>query len=113
MATLQNKDIQTQEKKIELPQKWYAIYTRPRAEKQVCQRLVEQGIEAYLPIRKTMRQWSDRKKMVEVPLFTSYVFVHIDRRFYDDVVRTHGVVKYITFEQGICVNLLIRMLKLN
>ena len=45
-----------------------------------------------------MRQWSDRKKMVEIPLFTSYVFVHIDRRFYDDVLRTDGVVKYITFE---------------
>lgn len=82
----------------ELIPKWYAVYTRPRFEKQVSQRLQEQGIEAYLPLIKTMRQWSDRKKMVEIPLFSSYVFVHIDRRFYDQVLQTNGVVKYITFE---------------
>ncbi|MDF1576667.1 MAG: UpxY family transcription antiterminator [Bacteroidales bacterium] len=78
--------------------KWYAVYTRPRFEKQVLKGLLDQGIEAYLPLIKTMREWSDRKKMVEVPLFSSYVFVHIDRRHYDQVLRTHGAVKYITFE---------------
>jgi transcriptional antiterminator RfaH len=77
---------------------WYAVYTRPRFEKQVWQRLQEQGIDSYLPLIKTMRQWSDRKKMVEIPLFSSYVFVHIDRRYYDQVLQTHGAVKYITFE---------------
>jgi len=77
---------------------WYAVYTRPRFEKQVQQRLQEQGIEAFLPLTKTVRQWSDRKKMVEVPLFSSYVFVHIDRSDYDRVLQTHGVVKYICFE---------------
>jgi len=83
---------------IELNPKWYAVYTRPRFEKQVAQRLGEQGIEAYLPLIKTMRQWSDRKKMVEIPLFSSYVFVQIDRRDYDIVLQTQGVVKYISFE---------------
>ena len=78
--------------------KWYAVYTRPRFEKQVLQGLLDQGIDAYLPLIKTMRQWSDRKKMVEIPLFSSYVFVNIDRRFYDQVLQTLGVVKYITFE---------------
>ena len=78
--------------------KWYAVYTRPRFEKQVYQRLQEQGIEAYLPLIKTMRQWSDRKKMVEIPLFSSYVFVNITRSNYDRVLQTFGVVKYITFE---------------
>lgn len=82
----------------ELIPKWYAVYTRPRFEKQVLKGLLDQGIEAYLPLIKTMRQWSDRKKMVEIPLFSSYVFVHIDRRFYDQVLQTHGVVKYISFE---------------
>lgn len=77
---------------------WYAIYTRPRAEKQVYNRLQEQGIEAYLPMQKKMRQWSDRKKLVEMPLFSSYIFVHVNRHLYDDVLKTHGVVKYITFE---------------
>lgn len=78
--------------------KWYAVYTRPRFEKKVCQDLLEQGIEAYLPMIKTMRQWSDRKKMVEIPLFSSYVFVNIGRKHYDLVLQTFGAVKYITFE---------------
>ena len=81
-----------------LTHKWYAVYTRPRFEKQVLQRLQEVGIEAYLPLIKTMRQWSDRKKMVEIPLFSSYVFVFISRIDYDRVLQAHGVVKYITFE---------------
>lgn len=98
MRSLREEGHLLQGKKPDLIQKWYAIYTHPRAEKRVYQRLLEKGIEAYLPIQKTLRQWSDRKKMVEVPLFTSYVFVHIDRRFYDEVLKTNGVVKYITFE---------------
>ena len=77
---------------------WYAIYTRPRAEKQVAERLQEKGIHAYLPLQKKLRIWSDRKKWVETPLFSSYVFVKISRKFYDEVLKTHGVVKYITFE---------------
>jgi transcription antitermination factor NusG len=81
----------------ELSQKWYAVYTRSRFEKQVLKGLLDQGIDAYLPLIKTVRQWSDRKKTVEVPLFSSYVFVHIDRRFYDQVLQTNGVVKYVTF----------------
>jgi len=98
MKALRREEIIMQEKKDALLPKWYAIYTHPRAEKQVFQRLLEQGIEAYLPLQKTLRQWSDRKKMVEVPLFTSYVFVRINRRSYDDVLRTNGVVKYVMFE---------------
>ena len=82
----------------ELTKKWYAVYTRSRFEKQALKGLQDQGIEAYLPLIKTVRQWSDRKKTVEVPLFSSYVFVHIDRRFYDQVLQTMGVVKYISFE---------------
>jgi transcription antitermination factor NusG len=78
--------------------KWYAVYTRPRFEKQVAQRLLEEGIEAYVPLIKTLRQWSDRKKMVEIPLFSSYVFVNIHRKHYDQVLQAFGVVKYITFE---------------
>jgi transcription antitermination factor NusG len=78
--------------------KWYAIYTRPRAEKLVYERLQEKGICTYLPLQKKLRQWSDRKKWVETPLFSSYIFVKINRRSYDDVLRTDGVVKYITFE---------------
>jgi len=90
------KAVKEKENKIE--RKWYAVYTRPRFEKQVLKSLLDQDIEAYLPLIKTMRQWTDRKKIVEVPLFSSYVFVHIDRSFYDQVLQTHGVVKYVSFE---------------
>jgi transcription antitermination factor NusG len=57
---------------------WFAVYTRSRYEKRVVTELQELGFEAWLPLIKTLRQWSDRKKMVEVPLFRSYVFVRAD-----------------------------------
>jgi transcription antitermination factor NusG len=63
-------------KNIEDPN-WYAIFTKPRSEKKVHQRMLDQQIEAFLPLVKTVRQWSDRKKTVEVPLISSYVFVYL------------------------------------
>ena len=78
--------------------KWYAVYTYPRSEKQVYERLLESNIEAYLPLKKTIRQWSDRRKIVEMPLLTSYVFVKSSPRFFPLVYQTYGVVKFITFE---------------
>ena len=78
--------------------KWYAVYTRPRAEKQVYQRLVESEIETFLPLQKTYRQWSDRKKLVEKPLLSSYIFVKIKPRLFPVIFKTFGVVKFITFE---------------
>ena len=79
-------------------EKWYAVYTQPRAEKQVRQRLEENGIEAYLPMQKTIRQWSDRKKVVEKPLLSSYVFVKIIPQDFPVVFKTNGVVKFVSFE---------------
>jgi transcription antitermination factor NusG len=78
--------------------KWYAIYTNPRAEKQVHARLVETGVEPFLPLQKTYRQWSDRKKLVEKPLLSSYVFVKVVPKQFPVVYRTIGVVKFISFE---------------
>ena len=79
-------------------EKWYALYTRPRAEKVVFQRLIEAGIEAYLPLQKTYRTWSDRKKLVERPLLPSYIFVKTKSKHFPIVYNTNGVVKFITFE---------------
>lgn len=76
---------------------WYAAYTKPRNEKKVYDRLVEKGIETFLPLQKKLKQWSDRKKWVEEPLFRSYIFVHIDIKEYYNVLNTPGVVRYITF----------------
>jgi len=79
-------------------EKWYAIYTRPRAEKLVYQRLTESGVETYLPMQKTIRQWSDRKKVVEKPLLSSYIFVKTIPKNFPVVYKTNGVVKFISFE---------------
>ncbi len=78
--------------------KWYALYTHPRAEKQVHARLLEAGIETFLPLQKTFRQWSDRKKLVEKPLLSSYVFVKVIPKVFPAVYKTIGVVKLISFE---------------
>jgi transcription antitermination factor NusG len=78
--------------------KWYAIYTHPRAEKLVHSRLIEIDIESYLPMQKTYRQWSDRKKLVEKPLLSSYVFVKVIPAHFPKVYKTIGVVKFVSFE---------------
>jgi transcription antitermination factor NusG len=78
--------------------KWYAIYTNPRAEKQVRDRLIESKIEVFLPLQRTYRMWSDRKKLVERPLLSSYVFVKVIPVFFPKVFQTPGVVRFVTFE---------------
>jgi len=77
---------------------WHALYTRPRWEKKVLKYLQEEGIEAFLPLRKTLKQWSDRKKWVEEPLFRSYVFVHILPSEYYKALNIVGAVRYVVFE---------------
>src|ERR1035441_9589738 len=53
---------------------WYGLHTRPRHEKIVAQRLQERGVTAFLPLVTEVHRWSDRKKTVQVPLFSCYVF---------------------------------------
>jgi transcriptional antiterminator RfaH len=77
---------------------WFAVYTNPRAEKRAYADIVSKGIHAYLPLQRTLRQWSDRKKWVEEPLFRSYIFVNIAETEYFEVLNTPGVVRYVTFE---------------
>jgi transcription antitermination factor NusG len=77
---------------------WYAAYTTARAEKKVACELVKQGIDHYLPLRVTIRQWSDRKKKVEIPLINSYIFVHIIPKEHLTVLQVSGVVKIIHFD---------------
>ncbi|MBN1925487.1 MAG: UpxY family transcription antiterminator [Prolixibacteraceae bacterium] len=77
---------------------WYAVYTKSRAEKKVLLELDYQGIEAYLPLQRKLRQWSDRKKWVEIPLISGYIFVHITLKEYEAVLKTQGVVTYVKFE---------------
>lgn len=77
---------------------WYALYIRSRWEKKSAQLMQNSGYVVYLPLIKTLRQWSDRKKMVEIPLISSYVFVNVSEKEYYDILNTPGVVGYVTFE---------------
>jgi transcription antitermination factor NusG len=74
---------------------WYVIYTKPKWEKKVAEKLNEIGIESYCPVITQIKQWSDRKKKVEVPLFNSYVFVQLLESERNSVFQVSGVVRYL------------------
>lgn len=75
--------------------KWYAVYTRPRWEKKVADLLERKGVEHYCPLNKVQRQWSDRKKLVLEPLFTSYVFIRVSEADHLRVKQTDGVINLV------------------
>jgi len=74
---------------------WYVLYTKPRQEKKVADSLNSIGIDAYCPLVSQMKQWSDRKKKVQVPLINSYVFVNIGEHQREDVFKVSGIVRYL------------------
>ncbi len=74
---------------------WRAVYVSSRQEKKVNNLLSERGIETYLPLIKTLRQWSDRKKMVEFPLIPGYVFVRSSEMERLAILQTRGVVNFV------------------
>jgi transcription antitermination factor NusG len=74
---------------------WYVIYTKPKWEKKVADKLTQIGIECYCPLITQVKQWSDRKKKIEVPLFNSYVFVHLADIDRNSVFEIAGVVRYL------------------
>ena len=78
---------------------WHALYVRSRSEKKVLSQLEDHGYKAYLPLVTQMKQWSDRKKKVEEPLFKSYVFVYSNEREYIPILNVYGVIKFVTFER--------------
>lgn len=76
---------------------WYPVYTHPKAEKKAYQALSSKGIEAYLPLRRQLKQWSDRKKWIDEPLIKSYLFVHIASAEKAEVLITKGIARFIYF----------------
>ena len=75
--------------------KWYAVYTRPKWEKKVSQLLTTRKIEVYCPLNKVQKQWSDRKKLMEEPLFTSYVFVHASVTEHHQIKQADGIINFV------------------
>lgn len=83
--------------KIKNKEKWYAIITRPRAERKVHARLLLSGFEVYLPLVTSVKQWSDRKKKVTAPLIPSYVFVKTTSKELSAVLGEFGVVRVLKY----------------
>lgn len=80
--------------------RWYAVYTKSRSEKRVQLELNEKGIENFLPMQRKLRKWSDRKKWVDTPVISGYVFVRICNKQYFEVLKTEGVVAFVRFENA-------------
>jgi transcriptional antiterminator RfaH len=74
---------------------WLVLYTKPKNEVKVAERLAAAGINVYCPMLTTLKQWSDRKKKVSSPLFTSYVFVQVTELERAAVFDVPGVVRYL------------------
>lgn len=77
--------------------KWYPVYTHSKAEKKAHQALLNKGIETYLPLRREIKQWSDRKKWVDEPFIKSYLFVRIKQTEQMEVLMTKGIARFIYF----------------
>lgn len=77
---------------------WNVVYTSSRQEKKVAQKLLENNIENYLPLIKVLNQWSDRKKIVEKPLFNGYVFVK-ETKNTEAILKTSGVVAFLKYNK--------------
>ena len=80
---------------------WIAVRSKPRAEKLAFDQLMKNGIEAYLPLIKKKRKWSDRKKWVDFPLFSSYLFAKIELKNSIYVLQTYGVNTIVKFNNTI------------
>ena len=77
---------------------WLAAYTLPRHERQVAKQLTERDITSFLPTYRSARRWKDRRKVLEVPLFPSYLFVQINPDNRLDLLRLPGVVGLVCFQ---------------
>jgi transcription antitermination factor NusG len=74
---------------------WRAVYTKPRSEKRIAERLSKLGLEVFCPVQTTLRQWSDRKKKVSIPVFPSYVFLKISDLEIEKVLHDPGVLNFV------------------
>lgn len=76
---------------------WYAVHTYPRHEKKVAAELMQRGVETYLPLISKLNQWSDRRKLVELPLFPCYAFVRVEptAEARVRVLRAGGVIGFV------------------
>ena len=79
--------------------KWFVLFTKPRHELKVLERLISFGINTYTPTKIATRQWSDRKKKITIALLPSMVLVNLENKDPNVVFDIPGVVRYL-FDQG-------------
>lgn len=75
--------------------KWYVIFTKSQHEKKVFAFAENMGIEVYLPMLKTLRNWSDRKKIIDVPLFPNYIFLKVSNKEFFKVLEHPSVIRFL------------------
>lgn len=78
---------------------WYVLVTRSRHEKKCNELLRKKGFEVFLPLQKVMREWSDRKKEIELPLFSGYLFIRYEEARRLEVLNIPGIVRFIRYNQ--------------
>ncbi len=83
----------------DITKRWYIFYTYPKFEGKIHEYLQKENLESFLPLYWVVRQWSDRKKRMKVPLFPSYIFVNIERDKIHEVLKTPKIVKCVTFNK--------------
>lgn len=81
----------------DLPRRWYAACTRPRFEKKTRVFLDREDIPNWLPLQRSQRQWSDRKRIIDAPVFNSYIFVHITENEFFRTLNTYGVSRFVYY----------------
>jgi len=81
---------------------WYVLYTRCHHEVIAFNYLTQNNIEAYLPMHPVIRQWTDRKRIINQPLFPSYLFVRVSCREYEKALQHYSIARYITIEGRPC-----------
>ena len=74
---------------------WYVLYTKPRHEKKLAELLLSEGWTVYCPLKKVVKQWSDRRKEVEEPLFPSFIFIQCQEQDRDQVFVHASAVRYL------------------
>jgi len=80
-----------------MPKAWFAVETWPRYERKIADSLTAKGVDVFFPFQRQIRQWSDRRRAAELPLFPNYVFVHVSGEAESrlPVLRTTGVRKFV------------------
>ena len=77
------------------PLPWLVVYTKPRQEKKLAERLTQMGYEVYCPTQRIKKRWSDRWKWIERPLFASHLFIQMDPERRDGIYFVPGFVRFL------------------